>query len=262
MTDPKTFLTKLRLYLATVFARSMPKMIMGVPGLNDNQALFSNISLIEAELYSPDAEYYIHRVTFTDEEFVSDLFEQFPLLKNAIVLLYTDKFFSQLNKHEGTLAELSLESNGTDIVVNTIQNKVKVSSVCGVIISEYQASRYADIFNDALFQFNGADCIPIPLKDKINQEDKVTVIKIDNSPALKNVFACALLNNQSTVAVSEFVKKANITSYVHQCWVAPVGDVIKINVWFSCDCIEVLSTQPAVVWFPKSDNKNKEVNND
>ena len=93
--DDKTFLNKLKLYFATLFARSMPKIVFGASGLQDNQALFSNIDLADAELYSPDPKFYIHLVTFKDTDFVDDLFEIFPLLKDAIVLLQSDKFLKR-----------------------------------------------------------------------------------------------------------------------------------------------------------------------
>ena len=248
--EPKSFVQKLKLYFSTLFARSMTKAVFGSPDLKDNQILFSNIALTEAELYTPDPEYYIHLVTVKDEDFMTDLFEQFPLLKQGIVLLYMDEFFSAVNKHTGSLDELRLSHKDNKIFISIKKLEVADEVECGEIISSYQASRYFDIFNSG--SINRSAAKSTTLNNKIAVDNKLTVLDLGK---LFNDFdwtySCALLNNQSTISTKEFLKKAHIEHYTHSVISVREGNTARLNVWFSCPVIDVVSTQPAVVWFPK-----------
>lgn len=248
--EPKLFLQKLKLYFATLFARSMPRAVFGVPDLQDNQVLFSNIKLEEAELYTPDPQYFIHLVTVKDTEFVDDLFEQFPLLKQGIVLLYTDKFFSGINKNEGELKDIKLFNRDNKVFLSSIKNRVSVEYECGEIISSYQASRYFDIFKSGSINRNTSSSVT--LKDRIAVENKITVLDLGQLfDDFNGEYTCALLNNQSTIAVNDFLKNSKIDNYTHTVLTVREKDAARLNIWFSCPVIEVVSTQPAVVWFPK-----------
>ena len=59
------------------------------------------------------------------------------------------------------------------------------------------------------------------------------------------------MNNQSTISVKEFLKKANVHQYTHTVMAVREGDTARLNVRFCCEYLDVLSVQPAVVWFPK-----------
>ena len=248
--EPKLFLQKLKLYFSTLFARSMTKAIFGAPDLKDNEILFTNIDLIEAELYTPDPEYFIHRVTLKDDDFVEDLFEVFPLLKNGIVLLYTDKFFSAINKNTGDLCDIKLVNKESKVLLSAKLDEATVETECGEIISSYQATRYLDIMQSG--SINKSTSVSTKLNNRISLEDKLTILdlgKLFND--LDGDYTCALLNNQSTISVKEFIKKANVTNYTHSVMSVREGDAARLNVWFSCPLVDVVSVQPAVVWFPK-----------
>ena len=248
--EPKLFLQKLKLYFSTLFARSMPKVVFGVPDLQINQFLCSNIKLEQAELYTPDPTYFIHLVTLKDTKFVDDLFEQFALLKQGIVLLYTDKFLSGINKNEGELNDIKLFNRGHLVFVSSIKNRVAVEYECGEIISSYQANRYFDIFNSGAINHNTSSSVT--LKERIAVEDKLTILNLGQLfNDFSGEYTCALLNNQSTIAVDDFLKNAKVDNYTHMVLAVREKDAARLNIWFSCPVIEVISTQPAVVWFPK-----------
>ena len=247
--DPKIFLQKLKLYFTTLFARTMPKAIFGTPDLKDNQILFSNIDLEEAELYTPDPEYFIHLVSLKDEDFVNDLYEQFPLLKKAIVLLFMDQFFAAVNKHDGELKQIQLIHKDDTVIVLVCTNGSMHGVTCGKVISSYQASRYLDIFKSGTIDKETS--VSVPLTNKISLDDKLTVLdlgKLFNDS--NDTYTCALLNNQSTISVKEFLKKAEIKNFTHAVLSIRQGSSVKLNIWFSCPVLDVISTQPAVVWFP------------
>lgn len=248
--EPKPFLQKLKLYFSTVFSRTMTRAIFGTPNLGDNQILFSNITLQEAELYSPDPEYFIHLVTIKDTEFLEDLFEQFPLFKQGIVLLYVDKFFSGLNKNTGSLSDIKLFNKNNKIFLSVLIDRVSEEYECGEIISEYQAMRYYDVFNSGVI--NRSTAAMSPLENKIADTDKLTILdlgKLFND--FSGTYTCALLNNRSTIAIKNFVKNSKVGLYTHTVLATREKDAVRLNILFSCPIIEVVSTQPAVVWFPK-----------
>ena len=248
--EPKLFLQKLKLYFSTLFARSMPKAIFGTPDLDDNQILFSNIDLNEAELYTPDPEYFIHLVSIKDTDFLMDLFEQFPLLKRAIVLLYMDAFLAAINKHNDDVNKIQLASINDTIIVKVLIDGKETSIDCGKIISSYQASRYIDIFESGSINKNTA--VSTSIENKISLDDKLTILDFGKLFNLSdNHYTCALVNNQSTISVKEFLKKANVHQYTHTVMAVREGDTARLNVRFCCEYLDVLSVQPAVVWFPK-----------
>jgi hypothetical protein len=121
---------------------------------------------------------------------------------------------------------------------------------CGNVISSYQASRYLDIFESGTI--NNKTSVSTQLKNRISLDDKLTILDLGKIFGEFDCdYTCALLNNQSTISTKEFLSKSNIETYTHTVMAIREGDAARLNIWFSCPVIEVVSTQPAVVWFPK-----------
>ena len=256
--DSKTFLTKLKLYFSTLFSRSMPKMLMGATGLEQNQALFSNMSLEEVEHYTPDPKNYMHLVTFLDNDFVSDLFEKFPLLHKSIILIYCDAMLSAVNKNEGTLNDLRLRYTGTTVYIDHIRNNTLTSTECGAIISDYHASRYMDIFTESLID-KGVTHI-VPIEDKVNCDKQVNIVNLGNISG-DGFVRLALLAGQSTVSYKTFMSKMKCDDYAIRAMAEQTGDIVRINFWFACPFVNVISSQPSVIWFKRSNNSNNKDTN-
>ena len=249
--EPKLFLKKLKVYFATIFSRTMSKAVFGVPGLNQNQSLFSNIGLQEAELYAPDPEYFVHLVTFKDEEWFNDLIELFPLFKDSIVLLQVDKFLTGVNKHKGDVTQLHFVRRNTKVYIVYAPDSVEEESECGEIISSYQARRYYDIFEQGRVDLSSVCKTPFP-KD-IDDSGKPVVMNLgalfpDRNELLYNYVAYV---GRSTIALTAFLKTIDLHEYLHEVIASREKDTVKLNVAFTSLLIDVLSVQPALVWFPK-----------
>lgn len=259
--DQKTFLAKFKLYFSNLFARTMKMMLMNAEGLEDNQAIFTNISLDGAEFYIQDPTYYMHLVTFNDKDFIDDLFELFPLLHKAIILIDVSKLLTAINKHEGDITTIKMKHKDSIVFMSTVVNKQPIDTICGDIISEYQGSRYVDIFNSSVVDETNA--ITKNVSSEINPTDKVSIVTLNDIPPSTSYFRIAVLNSQTTVSVKEINGKllSNIP-YTHSIMADKKGSATRVNFLFNCPLVRVLSVQPSMVWFPKNKNNSKEVNNE
>lgn len=253
----KDFIKKLRIMFATLFARSMTKVVVGCPGVPENMFIYCNIPKEEMEYYEPDASYYLHLVEFLDTEFFEDLTEQFPIFKDTTFLFYTDKFLSAVGKHTGDLSTLKMHNSGATIFVSVVLKDESVLEVeCGEIISAHLALQYKHIFDE-----HRIDPVCAKQQELLQQIQKDAPFSfIDIEHFTDRTGKCALLSNGSGVSIKEFPVKADLFDYEYFMVTEDQGTTVELNTVFKCPIVSVVSVQPAVVWFTKSklkkDNQN------
>lgn len=245
----KDFIKSLRLMFATLFARSMTKVIVGCPSLPDNVFIYCNIPKEEMEYFEPNANYYIHMVQLLDPDFFEDLIEQFPIFKNTTFLLYTDTMLSAVGKHAGDLTTLKLYNKNEKIFISVVQkDETQIEVECGEIISAHLASQYKHVFDEHKVD-------PVCAKE----QDLLQVIQkdapfsfIDIEHFSDRTGKCALLSNGSGVSIKEFPSKADLFEYSYSMLTSEQGTTVELNTVFKCPIVSVTSVQPAVIWFTKS----------
>ena len=254
----KEFLNRLKLYFSTLFARSMTKVVIGCPDLADNEFLYSNIKLEEMEYYEPDSAYYIHLVELNDSEFFSDLIERYPVFKDTTWMLYTDKFMSFVNKHDGELKDIKIMVDGADIRISVWPKDAKepLEGSIGEIISEYSATQYLRVFNAS--KVDPVSAVETDLLGHISIETPYTIMDVPHFT--ERTCKAALLLSGSGVSMKEFPKKADLFQYSYSMLSNAEGTTVRVNTRFKCPQVNVTSVQPAIVWFTKSkENKDTEL---
>lgn len=252
----KDFLNRLKLYFSTLFARSMPKVVIGCPDLADNEFLYSNIKLEEMEYYEPDSSYYIHRVELCDSDFFNDLIERYPVFKTCTWMLYTDKLTSYINKHVGELKDIKIYVEDVKIMisVNPKDSNEPLIGEIGELISEYTASQYLHVFNSALV--DPVSSIETDLCGKMNIDLPYTILDVPHFT--DRTCKAALILSGSGVSMKEFPKKADLFQYTYSMLSSAEGKTVRVNTRFKCPLVNVTSVQPSIVWFTKSkNNKDK-----
>lgn len=248
MLEEKDFLKKLKLMFATIFARSMPKIIVGCPELADNVFIYSNVPLEDMEYFEPDANYYFHKVEILDTEFLETLISKFTIFKTATFMLYADKFLAALGKHVGSLDTISLTADNIDILITVHQkDESELTVKCGEIISAYTASRYNQVFDEYK-----VDPITSKKYDILDDLQKGTPISIIELPLNDHMVKCALLNNGSGVSIKEFPSKADLFEYSYCAITSASGKTLRVNIFFASPIVRVTSVQPATVWFTQT----------
>ena len=111
----KDFIQQLKLLFSSLFSRAMTKVVVGCPGLKENEFFFTNIKLEEIQMYEPDPAFFIHKVEVLDPHVLEDLFEVFPFLKDTCCLLFTDKLLSTIGKHVGKVKDIQVFMNNENI---------------------------------------------------------------------------------------------------------------------------------------------------
>jgi hypothetical protein len=242
---------------ATLFARSMTKVIVGCPGLPDNVFIYCNIPKEEMEYFEPNANYYMHMVQFLDPDFFEDLIEKFPIFKNTTFLLYTDKLLSAIGKHSGDLSTMKMYDNGVKIFISVAQKDESILEVeCGEIISAHLAMQYKHVFDE--HKIDPVCAREQDLLGVIQKDAPFSFIDIDHFT--DRTGKCALLSNGSGVSIKEFPNKADLFEYSYSMLTVEQGTTVEINTVFKCPIVDVVSVQPAVVWFTKS-KKEKDITN-
>lgn len=253
----KDFAATLKLFFSTLFARSMTKVIVGCPGLANNVFLFTNIKLEEIEFYEPNAAYFLHEVEIKDADFLEDLFEQFELFKKATFILYTDKFLATYAKHVGPISEIKMALHDKDISlsVNTKNNTPLVVN-CGELISEYTASQYKRVFDEA--KIDQLTAKEFDIRDLIDLDNPFSVIDVP----FFNDRCCraALLANQCGVSIKEYPAKSKYQEFQYSAVTTNDGTTVKLNTKFNCPNVSVVSVQPHMIWFTKA-KQDKESEN-
>ena len=156
------------------------------------------------------------------------------------------KYYKAISQGKDDIILKKIYPIGTKVLIDGKETSID----CGKIISSYQASRYIDIFESGSINKNTA--VSTSIENKISLDDKLTILDFGKLFNLSdNHYTCALVNNQSTISVKEFLKKANVHQYTHTVMAVREGDTARLNVRFCCEYLDVLSVQPAVVWFPK-----------
>lgn len=250
MTDT-VFFNKLKMYFSSLFARTMPKAILGIPvdGYAPGVFLFTNIPPEEMEFYEPSPEYWLHHVRILDTEFLDDLYKRFPCLRSVTACLDTNALLSVVNKRSGD--ESVTVDVGADkrLYVSTTQkNGAPLVLACGDLLTDYTACRYHDLYEHRLVDPTGATVIS--LKDR-DDPPGVPYVIVDLPPVGGRPAKCVVVTNKSTVSVKEFVKKSGFETYAHDLIAIPDRLTIRVNVRFTCPAIEVVSVQPAIAWITK-----------
>jgi len=247
------FLNQFKLYFTSLFARTMPKVIIGItlPGYRQFGYIFTNISPEEMDFYEPSPEHWIHNVTIHDILFLDELYKRFPCLEKATACLDTTALFSTINKHAGEESEISmsLEKDHHFYIKVVQKDGVPLIQTCGELITEYTACRYHDLYQHHLIDPSGASILS--LKDR-DDPPGVPYIIVDLPPVDGRPCKCVLVTNKSTVSVKEFIKKSGVKDYAHDLISIPDRLTVRVNVRFTCPCITVVSVQPAIAWVTKA----------
>lgn len=250
----KDFIQQLKLLFSSLFSRAMTKVVVGCPGLKDNEFIFSNIKLDEIRMYEPDPAYFIHRVEVLDTHFLEDLFKVFPFLKDTCCLLYTDKFLSTIGKHTGKVSDIQVFMNNEniDLCVFT-SNKTPLVVTCAEIISDHDALQYKRVFDSALI--DPATAVGQDLTDSIREKEDYTVIDLEHFKDRICKFVHPL---KGYVSLSEYPKKAVLLDFTYTAYSANDKTSVRVNTHFRSPSVNVVSVQPSMIWFTKSKDKENE----
>lgn len=256
--DSKTFLAELKFNFATLFARTMTEVIIGADLMDDRVFYFTNLKPVEVEFYSPDPSQFIHRVTFKDNEFIQAFYTQFPVLHQVIAWLRMDLFMTGVNQHAKGLDELELKRVGDRLILyyvvelphpkNTSPVYAAKQIECGCLLSMYQLDRYNDVYSIGYIEPTTA--IRQDLVNRIGTKEQTTILDLgqpfsDDPRGLK----CLIHHNKSTVSVAEVINKIKLTGYTHEILLQKQRSVVKINIHFSMEKVDVVSTQPFLLWY-------------
>lgn len=250
----KDFIQQLKLLFSSLFSRAMTKVVVGCPGLKENEFFFTNIKLEEIQMYEPDPAFFIHKVEVLDPHVLEDLFEVFPFLKDTCCLLFTDKLLSTIGKHVGKVKDIQVFMNNEniDICVNTSNNTPLVVT-CAQIISEHDASQYKRVFDSALI--NPLEAKEQDITNSIDTSNEYSVIDID---FFKDRICKFVHPLKGYVSIKEYPNKAVLLDYNYSAHITNDKSSIKINTVFKSPSINVVSVQPSMIWFTKPINKEKE----
>lgn len=249
----KAFIVELKLLFSSLFSRAMTKVVVGCPGLDSNEFIFSNIKLEEIQMYEPDPKFFIHKVEILNKQFMTDLYEVFPFFKDTCFLLYTDKFLSTIGKHVGGVKEIQVFMNNENIdLCVTTSNKTPLVVTCAQIISEHDASQYYRVFESALVDPVSAKTQDIT--NAIQEKENYTVIDL-------NFFEdriCKFVHPiKGYVSLKEYPNKALLLDYEYTAYITNDKTSVRVNTRFCSPAVNVTSVQPSMIWFSKP--KNKEI---
>ena len=247
----KEFIKQLKLLFSSLFSRAMTKVVIGCPGLKDNEFIFSNIKLEEIQMYEPDPAYFIHIVEVLEKQFLDDLFEVFPFMKDTCCLLYTDKFLSTIGKHVGKLSEIKIHTNNENIDLCVItENKTPLVVTCATIISEHDALQYKRVFDSGCIDQVGA--MSQDIAELINPKEDYSVIDLDYFKDRICKFVHPL---KGYVSLKEFPQKAILLDFSYKAYATNDKMSLKVNTVFKSPSVNVTSVQPSMIWFTKPKNK-------
>ena len=249
--NEKEFIKQLKLLFSSLFSRAMTKVVIGCPGLKNNEFIFSNIKLEEIQMYEPDPAYFIHKVEVLEEQFIEDLFEVFPFMKDTCCLLYTDKFLSTIGKHVGKLSEIQIFMNSENIdLCITTENKTPLVVTCATIISEHDALQYKRVFDSGLI--DPTCSISQNIAESINSKDEYSVIDLN---FFKDRICKFVHPLKGYVSLKEFPQKAVLLDYTYNAFITNDKKSLRVNTVFKSPSVNVTSVQPSMIWFTKPKNK-------
>ena len=251
----KDFLKQFKLFFSSLFARAMTKVVVGCPGLKNNEFIFSNIGLDKIQMYEPDPKYFIHKVELLDQKFLEDLIEVFPFIKDSVCLIYTDKLLSTIGKHSGSLKNIKITTSDQviNITVNTDNNDT-LEVPCAELISEFTASEYKRIFDQALV--DESNVIERSITDDLDLAADYSIIDIKD---LMNQLYCFVHPTKGYVSIKEYPTKAVLFDYTYDARITNDKASVKINTRFRSPMVNVTSVQPFMIWFKKL-NKEETTN--
>ena len=247
----KEFITQLKLFFSSLFSRAMTKVVIGCPGLNDNEFLFTNIKLEEIQMYEPDPAFFIHKVEVLEKAFLEDLFERFAFFKDTCCLLYSDKFLSTIGKHIGKLDDIKIYANNENIdLCVTTSNDTPLIITCATIISEYDASQYYQLFKSALI--DRATAYSQDISKSINCKEDYSIVNLD---FFKDRICKFVHPLKGYVSLKEYPSKAVLLDFSYTAYATNDNTSLRVNTIFNSPTVNVISVQPSMIWFTKSKNK-------
>jgi hypothetical protein len=258
-------LDKLKLIFSTLFARKMPYAIFGLSDSQESTTIiFTNISLDEAIIYEPTSEQYVHMVSLKDIEFVTWLYNSFPILKQHKCILDIKKFLSVMNKVKNE--NVVIELDGTSLVI--IATKIK--EVCGTIVDDSIVNTYKNIFDgyNKTLPWDEINKEHLNLLTDTEYKDDVNImevlinrynIMINEESSLFRIYAT---QGKDLPSIKECTKKSKEPCFVKL--LTQIGDkAIRVKYVFNSDFAYVESVCPSMFWFPKNicSIKEKEISN-
>lgn len=147
MSDPKQQTKTWKLYMSSLFARSMPYI---VTGFDDGMILFTTIvpeKLQRAIVETDDAMQF---VKFKKEDILTDIYEAFPLLKEASVIVNVLTISGYINKFGIEKLKLVLENQRrVRIVVQGKDDRAQLSDCecVGMLLSQYELNHYSGYYD-------------------------------------------------------------------------------------------------------------------
>lgn len=253
------FKKRMKLFFSSLFSRKMPFVVFGCPDYKDNQLLYSNLPLDVVELYEPKAEYYLHKVTIHDSDFIADLYERFPLLQQGVVLLNMRDFLGLANKAKG-LEQLCLVSRKDGNNVNIWLQLLGITDhplqevLVGMIISVFQANLYNDLFSSGRVLVDDPYEQPLTQNDIINSETcPVTYLSIYDhgfeSYQPIRASRATVQEGSSFICFKEYLKNSKEPDYTFKLRSGTNDRAAKLEFEFVSNDVSIISVQPAGRWY-------------
>lgn len=246
----------LKLTFSSLFARRMPIVVFGCPGTSDNQFFASNLTLEEIELYEPKTMYYIHKVSLKHEDFISDLFETFPILKDSVIIMDTRPFMAFLNKQKTWEGLELIKTPDNKLILQVVPEKgiPIISPIVGQVISEHHAFMYRDLFESGKVDSEEPYVCDI-VNDSfiLNEICPLPLLIIYNRSlsSLKDVLktTAPVQEGMSFVALKEFTKNYPEPEQLLHCISGAKNRAAKLEFVFKSNFVIVESVQPAARWY-------------
>ena len=246
--DLKYFKDRIKLIFSSLFARNMSYAIFGIPGLQDNQILFTNVSPDQIEIYESEPNYFFHLVTLKEDHFCRLLFELYPVLKTHVVILYTREFMSCVNKSLKDLEQSKITLSGQDFIFSCNA----FSNTCGLLTSEYTADHYYRIYQSGIP--DGEE--PYKTSLTVDQVDAKTITYIDicdrDTGSLHPIkkSRCMLLQGKNLFSTKEYlVKSKELDNYKITLTAAGQSRALKVMITMECPSVSVISVQPGMRYY-------------
>ena len=246
--DLKYFKDRIKLIFSSLFARNMSYAIFGIPGLQDNQILFTNVSPDQIEIYESEPNYFFHLVTLKEDRFCRLLFELYPVLKTHVVILYTREFMSCVNKSLKDLEQSKITLSGQDFIFSCNE----FSNACGLLTSEYTADHYYRIYQSGIP--DGEE--PYKTSLTVDQVDAKTITYIDicdrDTGSLHPIkkSRCMLLQGKNLFSTKEYlVKSKELDNYKITLTAAGQSRALRVMITMECPSVSVISVQPGMRYY-------------
>lgn len=246
--DLKYFKERIKLIFSSLFARNMSHAVFGIPELKDNQILFTNVSPDKIEIYESEPNYFFHLVTLKEDRFCNLLFNLYPVLKTHIVILNVREFMSCINKSINKLEQSKITLSGQDFIFSCEE----LSTVCGLLTSEYIADHYYQIYQGGIPEGDE----PYHTNLTVDQIDPKAITYLDicdkDTGSLQKIMKsrCMLLQGKNLFSTKEYlVKSKELDNYKITLTAAGQSRALRVMVTLDCPSVSVISVQPGIRYY-------------